>query len=291
MATPDPQHPTALPPLLAMARHWLLCTAITLLGLIGGIAYAWTTPTTYTAESRLSVAPADNSAYSIAGFPLAARDLAATYARWVQNNAADPASGWADAGVSSISASPIPESAVLRIEAKAASPEAATNAVTQAGQRLLTTVNEEQAKHDPKLAYRAFQQLAPKVVAADADVTAASAAVGRSNTAANQKALREAKIKLSMLQLEQDANGQLYKELYSNTSGISLLKEVAPAALSGDDRRSGLARWGLAGLGGGLVVSLVVATALARRDERRNRVRSTPSRVDPTTMNESPTRG
>ena len=100
--------------LRSLRRYWIAAVLLTLLTSAAGVSIALNRPPTYTAEARLAVGPDSNSAYSIAGFPTAARDLAANYARWVQNNATSGT--WAPEGVSSVTASPIPESGVIRIE-------------------------------------------------------------------------------------------------------------------------------------------------------------------------------
>lgn len=281
--TPDsPAAPgdTAPGPLTSLARHWLLTLVLAALGLGLGLSVAVLTPVTYTASARLAVAPNTNNAYTIPGFPQAARDLAADYARWVQNNATDAT--WRPAGVTAVSSSPIPESGVILIETQAGDAQAAVTGAQQVADRLAAVVNEAQTSRDPRRAYTNFANMAPKVAAAEAKVSDAESSLGRlmgsRASASSQKAARDALVKarteLSLIQLQQSANSELYRRLYADTTGISQLKVIAPAAEAGDDRRSLLQRWGLLGLAGGLGLALVVATGLDRLRTRRVGARS-----------------
>lgn len=263
----------ALTPTRAMARHWLLTTLLAVLGLVAGVALALALPRTYTAEARLAVAPERNSAYTISGFPLAATELAANYARWVQNNASSGT--WHPEGVTSVQASPIPDTAIVRIEVTAPDEQKAVAGADAVAAQLEKVVGEAQGQNNPENAYKEFQKRAAEVAAAHSDVTAAESAynralVGQGSTAETKRTLDAAVAKESQLQLRQDGDGDLYRRLYSDPQGISLLRRVGEASSLGSNVKANVQRGGVAGLALGLVLALPLSMLVERRRLRRS---------------------
>ncbi|GAB47018.1 hypothetical protein [Mobilicoccus pelagius] len=270
----------AVGPLTSVLRHPALMAVCLVLGLLLGVGAALVMPRTYGAEARVAVVPADTSAYTIAGYPVGARELAADYSRWIRNEVA--AGSWKVGDGATVAASPIPESAVIRIEAQAGSAEEATRAATQAADTLMTKVGEARKGHDPQSAYAAFTSIAPKVAAARAAASEAeteySRAVGGEKSAASVKSARarwqKAQTELAELQLKQEAAGELYRRQYVDTQGNSTLEVISPAASTGDGLRSALLRYGLLGLGAGGLLGLLLSVM---RDRRRPRSKVEPS--------------
>lgn len=262
-------------PLRSLVAHPLIVLLLVSLGAAGGIMVARAMPLTYTAEARLAVVSATNNAYSIPGYPLAARELASDYSRWVQNNAAGGT--WSPPGAVSVSASPIPESAVIRVEVSARTPEQATQGAQQVSATLLRTVAEAQQRHDPERAFADFSKQAPGVALARAkvqeDETAYSRLVGAKAPPAQIRAaattLRTARVALAELELRMNAAASLYQRLYVDTQGASTLKQIVPAALVGSPERTALMRFGVLGAAGGLLCALLVVVPLDRRRGRR----------------------
>lgn len=266
-----PDHPIS--PLTSLRRHWLLGAVLALLGMACGVGIGLLLPATYTAEARLAVAPNRNSAYTISGFPLAAAELAANYSRWVQNNAAD--GSWRPAGVDSVVASPIPDSAVVRIETTSRDETAAVAGAAEVAAKLEATVQEAQGRNNPDNAYKAFSDRAAEVAAAqtkvDAARTAYQRALGAGSAAqiqATQRALNTALTEHSTVQLRQDGDADLYRRLYADPQGISQLKRISEASSLGGDRRSMIQRGAVVGLVLGLALALVAATLADRRRVR-----------------------
>ncbi|WP_313021416.1 hypothetical protein [Mobilicoccus sp.] len=262
-------------PLTSALHRWRLTVSLALVGLLLGLGAAWLAPVGYRAEARLAVAPDSDNAYAIAGFPLASRDLAANYARWVQNNATS--GEWATPGVTSLEATPVPETAVIRIETQSPDQAAAVAGAQKVADHLVAVAKETQGQRDPQKAYASFQELAPKVAAAQAAVSEAESAYGRvrgsgsdATVAKATRELNDARTKLAELQLIQEGNGELYKRLYADTMGISQLKVISPAAATGDGVTSRLQRWGLLGLGAGLALGVALASLRDRRARRRD---------------------
>lgn len=265
---------TAPTPTRAVARHWLLTAVLGLIGLVLGAAVAIAVPQSYTAEARLAVAPERNSAYTIAGFPLAATELAANYARWVQNNTAS--GQWRPEGVTDVQASPVPDTAVVRVEVEAPDEQAAVNGANSVAQRLERVVGEAQSANDPENAYKAFQDRAAEVADATSEVSAAEAAYGRAlaggstaRTETAKAALDEANAKLSTLKLRQDGDGDLYRRLYADPQGNTTLRVLGEASSMGSDRTSNLQRGAVLGLAVGLILAVPLSMLAERRRRRR----------------------
>lgn len=262
-------------PLRSLVAHPILTAVLAILGILAGIAAARSIPLTYTTEARLAVVSATNDAYSIPGYPLAARELAADYSRWVQNNATGGA--WAPPGSVSVSASPIPDSAVIRVEVGARSQEQATQGAQQVSATLLKTVAGAQAQHDPQRAFRDFSRQAPGVALARAQLqqaeTTYNRAIGAGASASRIRAagsvVQKARVKLAELELKQNAAASLYQRLYSDTQGASTLKQIVPAAPVGTPERTAQMRFGVLGAAAGLFCALLLAVALDRRRDRR----------------------
>lgn len=263
-------------PLRSLAAHPIVTIVLTVLGIVAGVLAARAMPVSYTAESRLAVVSATNNAYSIPGYPLAARELAADYSRWVQNNATSGA--WAPPGTTSVSASPIPDSAVIRVEVQARSQQEATRGAEKVAATLVKTVADTQAQHDPQRAFDDFSKQAPGVAQARARAqqaeTAYSSAVGARASASRLRTLatqlQAARVTLAQVELKQNAAASLYQRLYADTSGASTLKVIVPAAAVGAPERTALMRYGVLGGALGLFVALLLAVALDRRRNRRD---------------------
>ncbi|GMA38727.1 hypothetical protein [Mobilicoccus caccae] len=270
------EHGEPVGPLTSVLRHPVLVAVCMALGLALGIATAMALPTKHMAETRVAVVPANSNAYTVAGYPVGARELAADYARWVQNRATDGA--WAPSGVGGVTASPIPDSAVIRIEVTAGDEQSATAGAKQIADTLMSTVAEARSGHDPEAAYKQFQDLAPQVAEARAAVQDAERAYGRATAAAARETaseqLQAAQTELAQVQLRQDAAGDLYRRLFVDAAGNSTLEVVAPAASTGDPTRSAMMRYGLIGLGAGGLLGLLVAVLLDRRRTASSRRRA-----------------
>jgi len=286
-----PAKPT---PLTALRRHVLLAIVIILLCTSAAVAYAASRPRTYTAEARLAVAGTGLNGDNIGSFPLASQEIAADYARYV-NNAEEQSQleeqlGVDEGSISEVKASPIPESNVVRIEASALSRGAAVKAARQIGDTLIAQVNDTTVR-DTKVAeaLAAFtalsQQTAAAQTAADAAKLALDNANGRVNSgfpragddlAALQANAAATSSALAILLVQRDAAGQKYEDLVTDTGMTATLKVVREAAVTGDDRMAGLQRFGLVGIAAGGLLALGLATLLERRRARR-RVAKTPA--------------
>ena len=104
--------------MVALRRHKWLTALLVLIGIAGGIGLAMVRPTIYTAETRLAVAGGNLTAEAVPGFALASQQMAANYARYVDNaeeqGALESKLGVRPQTVTEVVASPIPNSNVLQ---------------------------------------------------------------------------------------------------------------------------------------------------------------------------------
>lgn len=261
-------------PLHSLRRHWRLAVLLSIVGLAAGLALAYARPPHYTAEVRLAVDVGDPSAYAIAGFPLASRELAVDYARWVENGVAD--GSLTDGQSVSITASPVPDTGVVRIEGTSVSQQAALAGARTVGESLLARVNGAYEAQGPQLAMRKYTEAAPVLAAAQARTEAAEAAYQRAlatgtaaTRAATRRVLIEARTAEATAQLERDAQAERYRRLYSQPESVRGLRLVAGPTVTGDDGVAAYQRFGVLGLGVGLALALVLAVLLDRRGARR----------------------
>jgi capsular polysaccharide biosynthesis protein len=273
----EPFTQAAAGPLAAWRHHWILGVVAALLGAALGLGAAFVIPVTYTAEARVAVGAGDLTSGAIAGFPVAASQLASNYARYVN-----------DRGVAAtdlpenvtLSASQIPESNVIRIEVESADAEAARSAANKAAQLLVDAVNGSGKTSATDVAAD-FEKAAKDDAAAQTDLAAAQhdldQELGKDKPSKSKvKSLRSdvtaATAKADNTALTANALRQRYTNLVANGSTAANLQLIRTADGLESNRTSLLARLGLAGLAAGAAVGLIIAVVIERRQARsRNR--------------------
>lgn len=272
----EPFTEAAAGPLAAWRHHWILGVAAALLGAAIGVGAAFAVPVTYTAEARVAVGSGDLTSGAIAGFPVAASQLASNYARYVN-----------DRGVAAtdlpenvtLSASQIPESNVIRIEVQSADPEAARSAANQAAELLVDAVNGTGKTSAPDVAAE-FEKAAKEDAEAQTELAAAEhdldEELGKENPSSSKvKRLRsdvtEAAAKAANTSLAANALRQRYTNLVVSASTAANLQLIRTADGLESNRTSLMARLGLAGLAAGAAVGLILAVVLERRRSRSRR--------------------
>ena len=273
----EPFTQAAAGPLAAWRHHWILGVVAALLGAALGVGAAFAIPVTYTAEARVAVGAGDLTSGAIAGFPVAASQLASNYARYVN-----------DRGVAgtdlpenvTLSASQIPESNVIRIEVESADAEAARSAANKAAQLLVDAVNGGGKTSATDVAAD-FEKAAKDDAAAQTDLAAAQhdldQELGKAKPSKSKvKSLRSdvtaATAKSDNTALTANALRQRYTNLIASGSTAANLQLIRTADGLESNRTSLVARLGLAGLVVGAAVGLIIAVVIERRRARsRNR--------------------
>jgi capsular polysaccharide biosynthesis protein len=263
-------------------NHWQLIVVFTMLGVLLGAAFGFLRTPTYTAESRLVVgktAQLSNLA-SIPGLDAAGQSLAASYSRLVGTDAVlnDTAKRLGGSIDGSLSASPIPLSPVVLVEASAKSREQAV-ALAKAGSAALidavNTLNEQQGKAADDL-LKQYQDADRVLIAAQINVNSLrqqyAAQLNGGAAAATlddlQTKVNVAQTEVDAAQVKKDALAATYNGVFSPTAlNSQILQRVGTAAATGNNRKSTLEMGVLVGLvlGGLLGLGLAVWIDLRAR--------------------------
>lgn len=257
-------------PLDALRRRWWLAAVLpVLLGALGYFAGLSKAPT-YTAEARVAVGAGSLTSGAIAGFPEAAGTLAANYARYV-NSTGVTTSDFSTEGVT-LSASPIPESYVIVLEAQGADQATVVKAAQKAADQLVKVVNSGKGQSDADGTLAQYKKLSSQWAAAQAKVDAAQSAVGRLNGKAGEAAARatlaKAQAEAADFKVQMDAVGQKYSQQISQSSTDADLTVVRKAEVTKSTKSGTAQQYLLAGVVAGGLLALAIAWLLAQRDGR-----------------------
>lgn len=289
----EPTGVTSLSPLRSAARHWFVTLLLAAIGLGAGVAYGYTRTDITTAESRVGVGNGGLAAYQVAGFASASVQLASNYSRYVGLAQFLPVLrqglGAGADHLTSVTASPVPSSNVIRIEVSADQAGVARPAADIVATSLIDQVKAAAGPDTAASVLAQFTVLARQVAQQEAVQARAETAYAKARNApgaspsgnaatdpvapaavkaadAAAAAVVAAKTNASTLSLQRDALKTRYTDLQTAPTSQSLLRRVQSSVVTGTTRRSAVERYGLAGLVAGLIVALALNTA---RDRRR----------------------
>ena len=275
-------------PLRAVQRYWPMALVLATLGLAAGIGAGATKPPVYTAETRLAIGAQGLSSYAIPGFALAAQELAADYARYVSlaqdQSALKLTLGTRASEIVGLSASPVPNSSVVSIEAQSADPQLAMKASDTVGAALIAATNVPSNDETAAGLLKQYNTAAAAAAQANQTLTTAQALVATLSTlpaatpaaiAAAQAAEVAAATKYASLQLQQTTLGNKYQSAATSSTPSSNLVVVEPAVIVMNDTRKNEELYGLLGLAAGGALALMAATIRARFVRRRRNKAST----------------
>jgi capsular polysaccharide biosynthesis protein len=258
----DEQTPQATP-LDAIRRFWWLIVLTTLIGAGAGVAYGLARDPVYTAEAQLSVGRIDVHTQTIPGFAYAARSLAQTYARAVEaRKVVAPVSKSTHVPVGDVldhlSATPIPESAVIRVLGEDDNEASAMRFANSGGRALIAYVHHLN-KHNPQ----SRELLERYRKATEAFIAAKSEAPANGPIPADVRAdIAAARVKLRSAEA-------LYGSSQAGQAAPNTLQLLTPATATTDDRNSFTQRAGFAGAVGGLLIGLALAMLIQARRPKR----------------------
>jgi capsular polysaccharide biosynthesis protein len=264
-------------PLEAARRYWLLVLlpVLVLVPVVGVIA--GTRSAKYTAESRLMVGRLNISTPgAVQGYAQAAQDLASTYplvidANGVVNPIARQFRTTPGAVRGALTASQVPTSSIVRVDAtthSAASAVALANAAANSLVTYLTNIN----RTNPEVS-QLYKQV-QRASLAFQRIQASAAPHGRSKPTPSQlAAVQSAKVRL---------NGatQTYQLELQNQASTSLLQPLQYASSATSDRTSKLEISLFAALVAGVIIGLALATLRANADLRKAYSRANWSELD-----------
>lgn len=254
----------------AMRWHWrlVLVPIVLLVGI--GLALGLLRSPTYTATANLSVDFGAQNPSSLSGSVTAAQALSDSYARavfatpvvdQVARKTGTPVGKVAD----QVSASPIPDSTVVKVSGEAGSEETAitlANASATALTRYVATLNGTRKGSTPVLIQ--FRQAESRYQdrLAQQQELAAQVDANPSDEAAAQE-LKRARVKTQVALLKKNSVGELYgASQQAYVAPLSFLSEATSAA---SDRLSRLQLLGFIGLLAGLAIGAAAATVRANR--------------------------
>ncbi|WP_298804316.1 hypothetical protein [uncultured Pseudokineococcus sp.] len=277
-------------PLTALRRHWVVGTALVLVGTGVGAATGVLLPDSYTSESRIAVGSNDLAALSVPGYSFAAQELAASTARYVDNSQAlgalEPVLGRDSEAVTDVAASPIPQSNIIRVEVTADNEAVATRGAAVITDYLLEQANRVNSSSDGDALLTEYADLSQQVAEVSAaldDAERASESAGGilPSTAPVRAQAVDLSAQLDVLERRQMAVGEQYEDAVTSDDLAYQLVTVLEAAPSFDNASSQVQRYGLLGLVVGVLAALLSAVLLERRARRTPRPSTATSGEDP----------
>ena len=262
------------------AAHLRLILAIAVAGFVLGLAFGVVRPPTYKAEARLIVGKSISitNVAATAGLPAAAAQFASDYARLAGTEAvsSDAATRLGHRGTlgGSLSASPIPDSPIIRVDASASSTAAATALANAGAQAIIDQVDAINQSNSANLndLTSSYGQIEFKLFEDTQQVNTLQAEVNAGGPRASslETQLNLAKAAVATDTLESQAVQAQYDNQYSPVQEDAQVVSLASkAANQGSDRKSYLEIGVVGGALGGLIVGIAVAALidLRRRSE------------------------
>jgi hypothetical protein len=257
----------------AARRHAGLVALTVLLALGAALAYGLLRSPQYTAEARVTVGQISVATQGIPGFVTAASGLASAYSRAVDappvvRRAAAAAAVPEGEARDAVSASPIPDAPLFRVEAESDARGRAIALANGAAEGVIDYVRLVNRRADVRQGIRSrYGRVSRDVQRLRLARDAARRSFDRRETADTRERLQAATGRYDTARLEQEALRNVYGSAIQGASAANLLQLLAPATEAESDRRSVLERLLLTGLLGGLVLGL--ALAMLREGRRR----------------------
>jgi hypothetical protein len=267
-------------PLPAIARRPLLFLIPILALLVPALAYVALTPTTYTAEARVFLAALNVPERSVLGIRVATVQLASTYSRALETDAvlarvAERTTVPVPELRHRLSASPIIDTSVVRVEATGHSPgeaEALADAATAAlGEYAVAWAHEGVAVRVEAEHAEAAAELRRAVASRDRLQLALDGLEDPPDEAVLALQRAQARLAAARLRIEEAATAA--RDNAVPVRPTAQITEVAPAAVTGDDRRSSLELAVVASLVLGSAVGAAAATWAVNEQVLRSRLR------------------
>jgi hypothetical protein len=278
---PSPVTGRVAPSAAAIARPLLVLLPV-LTFLVPSLLVAFTKAPTHTSEARLLVGGFDAQAQAIPGFVSASQSLASTYARLVSTPAIGDvvakSLGQSAGSVSGhISATPVPESSIIRVEGKATSAAAATRFAQAAAEAVLSYARLTAGGDQLTKVASDYQAAAQANAAAQDNLDRTQRAVTASANPSAELLLQlaQARAAADTAKLEADTLATQYKNLQAAAGSSGQVRIVAPAVYIGDNRKSTVELAIAGSVGLGLIAGIALATLVVNQQVGRR-----PSRAD-----------
>jgi capsular polysaccharide biosynthesis protein len=252
----------------AIGRHWWLPVLLAVvLGGAGALAGYLRTPE-YTTSAVLNAGRIDIQAQSISGYTQASAYLATTYSRVIQSGAvlapvARSTGRSIDSVAGSLSATPIPNSSVFRVQAKAKSaPEAVKTANAAAAQ--VVAFSRSQVRGGPAAKLLASYGQA----SAKASSLASRAGAAKSKSNVSPEKLSKMRRAAAVAALEAQGLQQQYIAQIAQLKGTTEVLILSAARKASSDRTQKTEIGAFIGLVAGLLIGGLLAWRLGMRGRR-----------------------
>jgi capsular polysaccharide biosynthesis protein len=272
--------------------HPVLVVLCTVVGLLAGAGAGYVHPVSYTADSSLIVGRTTGIAEDeLAGLAVAIESLASNYARLMTTSKVISAteSILHDPTLpGTVSASPIPESSIIDVQAVSSTKQGALNLANAGAVALVNAVdqltNEGQAQLQPLLSnYKktdsTYEKMTVEASVLQGQLNALLATIGTGASSATEQAREQAlDVQIAGVQTQADI-AKFQADTYQNeyTSALppltiqeAIVQKVGNATYSGSNFDAYMEAGGLAGTVGGLVIGLAGAAMLDVRRGRRS---------------------
>jgi uncharacterized protein involved in exopolysaccharide biosynthesis len=274
---PAPRWIPRVDALTAARRHWLIVILVTVIA-TGIAVFAASLPTpVYKAEARLAVGRIDVSAPgAISTFATATTALASQYsraidARSVTTRAARGTGLTPNQVAARVSATPVPQSPVIRVIAVGSSTGQAVTLANKAGYGLVgytTALNRSNPDADRLI--REFRDSSAEVVRLQTLVDRLRRKQVDTPSAENRLELNQEKVNLRVATLRMTTVRNAYDAATRSQASTQLVQMLTPAAGASSNRSSRLQFYGFVGFAAGLALGLALATLRANSLVRRS---------------------
>ena len=259
----------------AMLWNWWIVLLSVFLFVAVGVAVALVRTPTYTATTRLAVGRIDiTSPGALSGYAVATQALATGYSRTITAEAvARPVAAKNGLSVKevqdSVSATPIAESPIFRVEATASSDDQAVALANESSEALVDyAARLNQNNPDSARLYRQYRTATVLRKIAKQELHTAVEAVASEPTASATTDVAKAQSSFDAADLRVNALGKAYTASVQGQAATQLVQVIAPATEATSDRGSVLMILAFVGL----VIGLLVGGALATLRESKLRL-------------------
>jgi uncharacterized protein involved in exopolysaccharide biosynthesis len=251
--------------LAALRAHKTVALAILVVVLAAAIVAGVLRPVTYTAQTRLNVGQGTITSQSIPGYATGVQSLASSYSRAIVARSVTEPLGQ-QLGLPThvverrLTASPIPESSVIVVQATGPSEAKAVDLANRGGAQLISYVTQQgSTTRDAEQLLTRFRQATVELVKASDRLDR----LRRSGT--SRRSIVGAQADVEAARLRSKTLSQSYSQLQEGVSTSSLLQVLTEASGASDDRNAQVERLGVTGLLAGGFLGLCAALALQRR--------------------------
>ncbi|MEA2443456.1 MAG: hypothetical protein QOJ12_748 [Thermoleophilales bacterium] len=251
---------------IARAPRLVVVPMVVLAALGAGLGYARSP--NYTATSEESVGPLDiSNPAAIGSVVQASQQLAAVYSRAIRSNAVrrDVARAVPRAAPTSLSATPVPASPLIRISATSDDSKSAVAVANAASRALIAYAVRNTQTGDIEAVQKRFRAAALSVVEQQRTVQRIGATYRRAPTSANRSQLDGARANAEAAVLKREALRQQYQTIQQTLRTSPVLQSFNGAAGATSDRLRAVQILALIGLVAGGAAGAALATSLLNR--------------------------